>query len=63
MLGIIEMFVCPICDQPCLNENEFESEEENSVQCDLWSAWLHWGCSGFIKNTDLTKDFVCLLCQ
>lgn len=35
MLGIIEMFVCPICDQPCLNENEFESEEENSVQCDL----------------------------
>ena len=31
LLGITQIFICPMCDDPCLNSNEFESEEENSI--------------------------------
>ena len=63
LLGIVQIFTCHICDKPCLNKNEFESDEENSIQCDICSAWFHWGCSGVTNGTDLNNDFKCLLCQ
>ena len=63
LLGITQIFICPMCEKPCLNSNEFETDEENSKQCDRCSVWIHWGCSGITKETDVSKDFVCLLCQ
>ena len=51
-----------MCEKPCLNSNEFETDKENSIQCDRCSVWIHWGCSGIPKETDASEDF-CLLCQ
>ena len=42
LLGSIEIFTCPICEEPCLNERELDSKEENSIQCVICDAWYHW---------------------
>ena len=63
ILCITEIFSCPMCDKPCLNENEFDSMEENSIQCDTCSTWFHWGCCGINDDSCEINDFICLLCQ
>ena len=63
LLGITQIFIRPMCEKPCLNSNEFETDEENSIQCERCSVWIHWGCSGITKEIDASEDFVCLLCQ
>ena len=63
LLGIIQIFMCPMCDKPCLNKNEFESDEENSIRCNICNAWFHWGCSGITNAANVNGEFKCLLCQ
>ncbi|CAH3155481.1 unnamed protein product, partial [Pocillopora meandrina] len=37
---------CFLCSKPCLEPEEFDDEEENSVQCQSCSLWCHWACTG-----------------
>ena len=59
LLGITQIFICPVCDDPCLKSNEFDSEEENSIQCDTCNIWVHWRCNGVTKETGCFKE-LCL---
>ena len=61
--SMTQIFIYLMCDNPRLNSKEFESEEENSTQCDKCNIWVHWGCSGVTKETDVSKNFVSLLCK
>ena len=61
LLGIKEIFCCPICTKPCLDENEFENTEENSIECETCKMWYHWGCEKIIN--DLSSNFICAFCN
>ena len=58
LLGINKIYTCPICDKPCLQENEFEMEAENSIECSKCLMWFHWCCCDV--NTE--EEFICSFC-
>ena len=61
LLGLNRIFICPICDKPCLMENEFELPEENSIECSQCALWFHWKCCDIVCN--IADDFICLFCK
>ena len=61
LLGLNRIFICPICDKPCLMENEFELPEENSIECSQCALWFHWKCCDIVCN--IADDFICLFCR
>ena len=64
LLGITQIYTCPSCEKPCLNENEFkptEAHEHNSVCCSSCNLWYHWKCVSFDK-TQVQRDWVCKGC-
>ena len=36
LLCLVGIFYCPTCETLCLEPNEIESSDENSVCCDQW---------------------------
>lgn len=52
---------CFFCSKPCLEPEEFDDEEENSVQCQSCSLWCHWACTGSAVN--LHAGFVFQSCS
>ena len=61
LFGINKIYTCPICDKPCLQENEFEMEKaENSIECSKCLMWFHWCCCDV--NTDTEEEFICSFC-
>ena len=61
LLGIKEIFCFPICTKQCLEENEFENIEENSIECETCKMWYHWGCEKI--TNDLSSNFICTFCN
>ena len=53
-----------MCDDPCLNYNEFETEEENNIQCDTCNIGVHWHAVGkqnrlmFNRSTLIAFSFI-----
>jgi len=60
ILGFTSIFICPICDKPCLQENEFELDDENSIECAKCLIWYHWKCCNIASKQD---DFMCAFCE
>nr|XP_047128367.1 uncharacterized protein LOC124809022 [Hydra vulgaris] len=63
LLGFMQLYTCPLCDKPCLNENEFKNKEDNSIDCDICGLWFHWDCCGLVQRTVLKDRFICIFCQ
>ena len=52
---------CLCCGKPCLEPEEFDNEEENSIQCEACLLWCHWGCTGSVVTPD--SGFLCQSCS
>ena len=50
LLGLRDLYYCPACDKVCLELDDFEEDNENSLQCESCSHWYHWGCVGVYVN-------------
>ena len=61
LLGLNRIFICPICDKPCLMENEFKLPGQNSIECSQCALRFHWKCCDFFWN--IVDDFICLFCK
>ena len=59
LFGLNRIFICAICDKPCLMENEFELPQENSIECNQCALWFHWKCCDISCNIvdDFSKFF------
>ena len=42
----MEISFCPVCDSICLECDEIDHDQENSICCDICQLWYHWGCEG-----------------
>ncbi len=54
------IYFCPLCDKPCLEPDEIEKAEENSVECSWCNQWHHWPCVN-IKSSP-NDEWVCEGC-
>lgn len=61
LLNFRPICYCLFCAKPCLEPEEFDGEEENSIQCETCSLWCHWACTGSEVNKD--SSFVCQPCS
>ncbi|KAK3094707.1 hypothetical protein FSP39_005269 [Pinctada imbricata] len=61
LIGQKDLFICPKCEQVCLQDSEIKSDFENSIHCECCNLWLHWVCAGV--NEDPQSDtWVCKSC-
>ena len=44
LLGIREIYTCPICDKPCMDKNNLKANEENSVTYKSCLIKYHLAC-------------------
>ena len=61
LLGLNRIFICPICDKPCLMENEFELLKKNNIEYSQCALWFHWECCDI--SCKIVDDFICLFCK
>ena len=52
LLGLKTIYTCPVGVLPCLDENEFDTADENSIECGKCLMWFHWGCCNIDKEDD-----------
>ena len=60
LLGIRPICFCPNCDKPCLEPNEIDEDNENSICCDSCGMWYHWSCVN-VQSEEI--KFVCFTCS
>lgn len=59
LLGTRPIYYCAVCEKPCLEPDEIECDDENSVQCECCMLWFHWACSNFEQES----TFICRFCN
>ena len=52
------VYLCPICNNDCLQEEDIECREQESVQCKNCKLWHHMVC----VNYDDEDIFICETC-
>ena len=63
LLKLRQIFYCPECEKPCLEEEEIERDEqqaENSIECSCCTLWFHWRCVHV--KTNPKGDWICEGC-
>ena len=60
LLNFRSICYCLGCGKVCLEPEEFDNEEQNSIQCESCTLWCHWACTGSEVNPD--HSFVCQSC-
>ena len=60
LLGIRPICFCPNCDKPCLEPNEIDEDNENSICYDSCGMWYHWSCVN-VQSEEI--KFVCFTCS
>ena len=62
LLGLVGIFYCPACETLCLEPNEIESSDKNSICCDQCELWYHWGCEGLASEPQQVH-WLCSSCK
>ena len=62
ILGFRPLCYCPLCDSLCLEPEEFDNCNENSLQCESCFLWYHWGCLK-IDEKSCPQSFICSSCN
>ena len=60
LLQLRNICVCPCCEKFCLEPEEIERPEENSIQYSDCCQWYHWSCCGI--SNEFKGDWMCRLC-
>lgn len=57
----VSVYLCGVCTVLCAESVDLESEEDNSIGCDVCRMWFHWGCVGFELQFE-TDAWICPAC-
>ena len=62
LLKVKEIWYCPSCGEPCLEEGEINRPEEQSVKCTSCSLWYHYPCAGIRSDPCNIDNWLCNGC-
>lgn len=60
MLHVRPLAFCLTCEKVCLEPDEFDECEHNSINCECCDMWYHWNCVGY---DGCEATFVCESCK